>query len=295
MSVIALQITLKMKNKPYDELIEKLEYDLTQLKTQTQDIIMLIEKAIGICEHVILNLRGMVANNSFSTQEEEVYFFKHIKPQVFSKLIFYIKLFEIEAHRINGNKRPEIKYLKKVLQELHRYFEENIELCQYYWRKQTYLDHLYFVRGKTNHRIHPDNITNLVDPQFSTGYDQTLANIMAHETLIKYVGNEIEKIKNNLEDNQTGGDINTFHSGAEWTGPTVALVELIYALHSAKVINDGKLEIKEIAEMFEKMFNVKLGDYYRIFIDIRSRKIHHTRFLDSMIEALMKRMDKLDL
>ncbi|WP_417943625.1 RteC domain-containing protein [Flagellimonas abyssi] len=40
-----------------------------------------------------------MAEKPFPSKEDEIYFFKHVKPQIFSKLIYYIKLFNIESKR----------------------------------------------------------------------------------------------------------------------------------------------------------------------------------------------------
>lgn len=283
-----------MSNNPYDEIIQKLDNELNLLKGQTQDVIMLIEKAMGLCEKIILRMREMVIKNGFCTQSEEIYFFKNVKPLVNSKFIFYTELFYIESYRPKGSMKVQTKYFKNVIQKLHSYFEENVEFCQYYTRNQTYFDHLYFVRGKASYRIHVDNIINRVDPEFSTGYDQTLANIMAHEALIKYVHNEIEKLKDSIYPDLTGSDRDSFQSRLEWTGSNVAAIEMIYALHSARVINNGQVEIIEIAKVFEKMFNIKLDDIYRTFKDIQGRTTVKTKFLDKLKEALLIRLNDLD-
>lgn len=55
-------------------------------------------------------------------------------------------------------------------------------------------------------------------------------------------------------------------------------MELIYALFGTKAINNGQIEIKEIAETFEIMFNIKLGDYCRTFQEIKRRKLSNTKF-----------------
>ena len=47
--------------------------------------------------------------------------------------------------------------------------------------------------------------------------------------------------------------------------------------------------------MYETMFNIQLGDYYRSFLEIRQRKIHLTKFIDRLKESLLKRMEESDM
>jgi len=283
-----------MKMHAYAEIIQKLDEELSDLKNQTQNVVFLAEKAIGLCEQVILKMRENVNKNGFNSTKEEIHFFRDIKPKVESKLIYYFKLFDIETNRPSGGKEIQNKYLENELEKLQSFFNSNKEFCQYYWRNQTHFDHLYFTRGNAQLRIHADNLTNITDPQFSTGYDLTVANIKAKEMLIKYLINELEKIKN---DESTGSNIRRskiVESKATWTGSNVYLVELIYALHTVDVINNGKIEIKELTLLFGNMFNVKLDDVYRTFTDIQMRKNSKTKFLEQLVLALKKRIEEND-
>ena len=282
-----------MDNTAYENIILKLEDELALLKCQVNDTFTLIEMSIGLCNAAIIEMRKMVVDSGFGCAEDEIYFFKHLKPKVNSKLIFYIQLFEIEAKRKKTCKEVQIKCLEQVSSKMHKYFQANMEFCQYYWRKQVYLDHVYFIRGNTNMRIHSDNHVNMVDPEFTTAFDQTVAKIIAYEKLVKYVENEITKLKNEKE-NLSGESLDNFQSKAHWSDTNTALVELIYALDSVKAVNNGHIEIKELVEVFEKLFNVKLGDYYRIFKEIQKRKKDRTKFLNGLVEALNKRMYDLD-
>jgi hypothetical protein len=273
-----------MENPNYDEIILKLEDELSQLKKQIQDFVLLVENAMGLCNRAIRDMREIVMADGFSELNDEIYFFRHIKPKVSSKLIFYTELFHIESYRPLADRKIQIAYFRDVAKRLCVYFSENKEFYQYYKRGKTFSDHLYFVRGKTDNRIHEDSILNHFDPKFSTGYDLTLSKFMAYEQLQKYTNNEIEKLNNQV----------SFNSQAEWTGQRVDAVELIYALVSVGVINHGNIGIKELARLFEKMFNIKLDDIYRVFQDIQGRTTVKTKFLDQLKEALLNRLDDLD-
>lgn len=45
----------------------------------------------------------------------------------------------------------------------------------------------------------------------------------------------------------------------------------------------------------EESFNVKVGNFYRVFQGQRIRKKSRTTFLDTLKENLIKRMDETDL
>jgi len=68
----------------------------------------------------------------------------------------------------------------------------------------------------------------------------------------------------------------------------------IYSIHEEKSINAGQIEIKALATILGKIFNVDLSDIYHIYLDIRSRKTNRTEYLSRLIKALNKRMDEAD-
>lgn len=86
-------------------------------------------------------------------------------------------------------------------------------------------------------------------------------------------------------------DVTDTLSSLKWTGTKSALIELIYALQSVDAVNNGKADIKQIADSFEHLFNISLGNYYRQFQEIRLRKNGKTNFLDDMREKLIQRLD----
>ena len=278
-----------MDHQTYDKLIRELENELATLETHSQCFIESTEKAIGLCNKAILELRDIVLKNGFQNTAEEIYFFKQVKPRVFSKFILYTEIFNIESNKPDADVKVQIKYLRDKLQKFCIINKEDKALFQYYKRGKTFSDHLYFLRGNESHRIHIDHIPNHVDPEFTTGYDNTLAKIMACEQLKEYVDNKIQILKGRPNTQEDFGFISNLH----WTNHKVDAVELVYALFFAKVINNGKADIVEIARAFEKMFNIELKNIYHTYKEIQERD-EQISFLKHLIEVLQKRLDDLE-
>jgi hypothetical protein len=191
-------------------------------------------------------------------------------------------------------KRPKVSsfeesYLREVLLKHHKFFDKNHLICQYYWKKESYLDEHYFLRTEGKYPILFEIFIGCSDPEFSTQHDFTFSCIIAYENLIKYLENEIAKI--HLKGTLPGSFYSTV---MKWTGNKIDLVELAYALHSISCINNGNIDIKEITEALTKLFNIELDDYYRTYQDIRSRKTERIKFLDKLKQALQNRLDESD-
>ncbi|SRX52213.1 RteC domain-containing protein [Aequorivita sp. CIP111184] len=276
----------------YQKLISEFETKLEALETCTEDILYKAETGITYTERWIKTLRKKVLKTGFSSTVEEIFFFKHIKPQIFSKLIYFAKLFQIESKRPRSSSKFQIKYLNSQINKLQVFFNDNLEFYHYYRRGATSLDEEYFVRGKSDLRTATDFFNFYVDEKFSTCQDGTVAAIMAYDMLIVYLQQEIEKLENNNDNQNT--NLMKQSSRLFWTGNKTELIELIYALQSSGSINSGTADIKELATLFEQVFNIELGNYYHTFIEIRARKGSKTKFMEKLEEALLKRFEESD-
>lgn len=281
-----------MNTKIY-KILTDLNDQLNFLNIEFDETIKVCEKAIEIISRSLNELKKYVQNRSFKSKDEEIKFFKEIKPQVFSKLIYYQKLFNIESKRPRSSNKTQIKYFNKYIDRLQNYFNDHLEFYHYYRRGATFLDEHYFIRGKIDIRLFPDTFSVFIDNKFSTSHDSTVATILAYDMLIVYLKTEIDKLENS---NGMETIINPLQNQSKlfWTANKTDLIELIYSLQSSGAINSGTADIKEMATACEHLFNIDLGDYYRTYLEIRSRKTNQTKFLDKMKDSLVTRMESAD-
>lgn len=280
--------------KKYEEILKKLETELEKLESETEDTLHKAESGIKITKEVLEQLRDLVVNQHFKKASIEIDFFKNVKPQVYSKLIYYVKLFNIESKRPRSSNKSQSKYLNKHIDKLQIYFNDNLEFYHYYRRGATTLDEQYFMRGKADIRLYPDTFHFFTDKQFSTSHDSSVATILAYDMLIIHLKKEIDKLENNNGMETINSPNPMLSSKLFWTGSKTDLIELIYALHSSGTINSGTADIKEMAAVCEQIFNIDLGNYYHTFIEIRSRKTNSTKFIDNLKESLLKRIEESD-
>ena len=273
-------------------LLKKLDYELNILEIEEEDILMRAEKGIKLAKQTLKTVRSIIVDYEFETKLEEIHFFKCTKPKIYSKLIYYVKLFNIEGKRPRGSNKSQVKYLNNYIEKLQTYFNENLDFYHYYRREATVFDEQYFLRGKADIRLFPDTFHFFVDEEFATSHDSTVATILAYDLLIVHLKREIDKLENN--NNYANLRLLQRKTKITWTAHKIYLIELIYALHSTDVINNGTVDIKDIAYFVEKTFKVDLGDYYRAFLEIRMRKNGRTKFLDILKQQLTKRMDDSD-
>ena len=275
------------------KLIDDLEHNLKTLEYKINNIHCLSEQSIFLCKSALENLRNRFKENSFKNTQEEIEFYKQIKPKVVSYLIFYAKRLHIESKRSVVGKKEQIKYLKKAITELQLYFNNNLDFYHYYKSKATHLDEQYFLRKNKTIRIYVEEYYFFTEDTFSTSHDGSLAIVMAYIKLIKYLKNEINKL-NNIPENREISNPFQKETQLNWSGNNSELVELIYALHTSGKINNGNVDIKKITNAFEELFNTDLGNYYQSFNDIKNRKINRTKFIDKLKTSLVNYMNELD-
>jgi len=169
-----------MEDLNFTNIILELENNLESLKISNENVLILSQKAVALCSDVLMEMKSTVNKIEFQSAEQEVYFFKNIKPQVYSKLIFYHMLFKIET-KCPESKLLKEKYLKRVIKKLHKYFEQNADICKYYRSKQECLDKMYFLRENRNLSIPADSIFPYIDQEFSTLHDHTFSSIRVHD------------------------------------------------------------------------------------------------------------------
>lgn len=274
-------------NQLNSTLNEQLNFIDLEIDNQTKKC----EKAIEVILVSIANLKKVILKMNFKSELEEVLFFKDIKPQFTSKLVYFNTIFNIEMKKPNGGNRILKKYYNNELIKLKAFFDNELEFYKYYRSGSTYLDYKYFLRGKFDIKMSLDSYYFEADTDFSTSHDYKVAKILANDLIQLYLENQLIIIDNKeiSEKSQRKPNIKL-----TWTAPKVSLIELLYALHSEGVFNNGATDLKEIAEYLEYIFEIDLGQYRRTFHEIRARKVDRTKFLMALNETLLRRMDNSD-
>lgn len=272
-----------------ESLISELEAQLKLIHSEFDDPIEYSEQAIKVLIAFLEKLKTFFMKHPLESKLEEITFFRDIKPQFASRLIYYNEIYNIATNRPFGTKKVLRKYYAVELKKLKSYFDENTEFYKYYRAGSRYLDNKYFIRGRHDIRLTLDSFYFQADNRFSTSHDYKVARILANDLIKKFLEREMEALDGNkiIASTVSGKKI-------KWTGSKVALIELIYALHSESVFNKGNADLKETIRHFESMFDIDLGQFNRTFLEIRERKSDRTKFLNSLTNTLILRMDDAD-
>jgi len=243
-------------------------------------------EAIAVCNKTLSALQHWVDTHDFESIPSEIYFFKSLKSEPMSHLIYYTEVRTCELQKPKAGKHYQVSFLQKELKKLNKFFYRNADFVHYMELGHTYLDHQYFSR--TQNPEYPVNplVHYYQFPEFTTSHDMLWAKVKAMNRYIHYIREQLEA----LQPGQNFKWKQDKHKVLVWTGSKTALVELIYALYSDQVINHGALDLKQLTSGFEDFFNIKLQHPYKTYTELKELKGSRTKFLDELILKLEQKM-----
>ena len=236
-------------------------------------------------------IKARVLQDSFADEQQEIDFFKNIKPQILGKLIYYNKIFRIETTCPVSNGKIHQSYYENLLKSLKSEYKESIcneDFYRYYRAGRTDRDHTYFRLGQINYHDGLKSGVFEIDLSFSTYYDNKVAYIIANELLYTYMLTKINP-EENPDAILLNGDAN---KDISWTNSQNALIELIYALYASNSIAFGKIGIRKLALIFQVLLRTPLNDIHHSFHRMKTRAGSRTAFLDQLKISLEEYMDK---
>lgn len=273
----------------YNRVISDLMLNLESIPNLTDKSLDQLELSIACCKQSLELMRELVITEGFPDQESEIYFFKKLKPKVYSRLLYYLAVFEMQSNLPPANPHGQIRYYKAKLKKSLQFIKDHQIEVQYLQCGFSHQDKSYFSRDSSEIPLPQRSEYYLIDEKFHTWHDHVFSEIIANQMLLEYIQDEISRLKK-----QKFSIVPVLKSKLRWTGKKIFLVELAYGISFTGMINNGGIEIKTIIEIFEQLFDVDLKDYSRIFLDARRRKIDRIKYLNIMKSAMENAMDEFD-
>ena len=262
---------------------------IRQIESEDNSMLKKALNASHILGEAFDKLKEFIVSYQFKGEEEEIAFFKEIKPKMFCHLIYYRKVYNIELDRPAASIELQKSYLSNQLEYIDRYLSRRLDFLRYYRTGATYLDALYFLRGQSDNEQYLETFYYELDPEFSTNRDLTVAKILANDMLSAYLMSELEILEYKSA-KHTGGSFPA--TKLTWQATKTDLYELLYALDSKNVF--GNVPLTQLADYIQSVFNIELdSNMSRTFCDMKIRN-NKTPFLDGLKEVLLERMNTIN-
>lgn len=263
---------------------KEIEKKLKKIESADLNILKKSLEASLVLGDAFQKMKEFISTYTFRNEAEEIEFFKVIKPRLFYRLIYYRKIYNIEMNRPVGVESQRA-YLIDEIKAINRYNAKRSDFVRYYRSGLTHMDSMYYLRGSIDTALYLESFHHERDPSFSTNCDFKVTRILANEFLIQYLTKELEV----FEQRQVEQSLPRVR--LTWNGTKTELVEQIFAWDSRKVF--GNIPLTRLSEYIQTVFNIELDkNFSRTFGDMRIRN-RQTPFLDSLKEALLKRMNRL--
>jgi hypothetical protein len=255
-----------------DDHYKKMETTLNQISCDHQDQLARAIAAVPLLEGFIAQLGEKMKRTIGNEVAEEIAFNKFERPRFVMQLLYHQKLVILLSSEPVASRKQQMRYFKQAKKNIAQFGIDNREFIEYYRSGQTHLDEAYF----TN-KIWATQPTCMHPPN-------KWAEFLALGRLNDFLDAEIKKLKGN---NSSNGQL-------VWTAPKTGLIELMYALHTSAAIDEGRSDLKQLAQTLEQTFQISLGNYSRVFQDIRLRKNGQSAFLDQLKMNFMKRVKEME-
>lgn len=275
------------------DILQKIENEITQVCSDDMVSLEQTSYMVNFIKPLFLELRVNVSSFNFENGQDEIEFFKRLKPEILSRYLYYNKISNIITKCPIGSKETQREYFISELGNLKYFFDRNLDFYQYYRSKATHLDNCYFIRSAMNFQLCTDSSLLDKDPAFSTGFDYKVAKILCNDMLNIYLNQQLLLLDKKQQSDTIKMELSDFK--LKWTGTKSEAIEWGYGLFAAKTLNYGNATIKEVMAFVEAAFDIELGDYYRTYLSLKNRKKDRTAFFTFVVEQLQKRMDDDDL
>jgi len=270
------------------ELWDELQYKIRSLHRTDSNELLQAQYALAATDEVIRTLKSRVIDHRFDAWENEIFFFKELKPKFIAQFIYYSRIVALlSSLPVSGSKYKKKMY-EAEFETLQHFSRENSAFISYYRRKATYLDLKYFVRFTYDLDVKLATDIHSYDDRFSTSHDHLVSHIIANDDYEAFLKKQIR----NLE--VAEDDTSPQCRGLAWTSSKSALTELVFALHHSRCFNGGSATLAETVKWFEESLGVDLGNYHNTIGEIRNRKIDRTKFLHLLTQNLEYYFDAAD-
>lgn len=271
-----------------ERLYQAMEQQLSEVTLNHGSLTAQYRASILICKKAMSKLKSYVSSYDFSDQNEEIHFFKEIKPRFYSRYIYFINVYNFLMQRPAGGEETHRAHIQFHLADLQRFFDNNKAFYQYYRSGSIQMDKVYFTRGGFDVQMELEDFEE--DEQYSTSHDYKQSKLIANEKFREYLQLELAKL--NQDESAANGGYSLFpFVHPTWTAGQIDAVELIYALKASGAINNGNVDIAELISLFEFIFQMEIREPYHKFADITNRKKDIPIFHKRLSEALLRWID----
>lgn len=115
------------------DLQEQTEKTVRRIESTERDVMARALAVSEVLEEAFERLRAFVAEYRFRDEEEEILFFRELKPRMFCRLIYYREVYNLEMNRPLCGGEACRAYFRRELGAIQEYVDRRLDFYRY-WR-----------------------------------------------------------------------------------------------------------------------------------------------------------------
>lgn len=271
------------------------DHKMAEIENQDLETIEKLNLKIEFSNDFSKDLFYQMLAINFGTPEEQIYYFKHVKPYIggISRFLNCKLNYLQDGSWFTDDCREN--FLKNKLAKIKDFKKEHKDLYNYLKFERKSLDELYFLLEKNKDVSHVPKkyLDDSVQYGMSTYYSNLVSKINYYRLKEAYFKEELNKIQNIKNGVEVKNEENIFPK-LIWTSSKRSILELLKALEASKVINNGDVSLQTLVDVFGKVLNIDLKNHYKIFYEIRQLEGDKLPFLEKLKNDLQENIDIYD-
>ena len=146
-----------------------------------KDVLIRTKRTVDIIMKVLRQLKERIKSDGLTDEQEEIYFYKYVKPKFHALYIYHATVFSVESDKPLGNKKATLRYTRNELRKIDNFFYHQVDFYKYYKSGKTYLDREYFTREHDFDSWTVDTRTAIIDDEYCTVHSLKVACAIAYQ------------------------------------------------------------------------------------------------------------------
>lgn len=143
-------------------------------------------------------VRDMVKKFDFANDEEEIWFFKDLKPKFTALIEYYALVYHAVLFMPTLNEEDMHAFWRKENEKIRQFYSRNTAFCQYYKSGNTSLDRVYFLRSNAEGCNNCYNKLYDADPEMVTSHGHLASTLLAYDMYEAYIQQQAKKVDDHI-------------------------------------------------------------------------------------------------
>lgn len=188
-----------MQFKPAcEELYQEMVSEVYTLRRVDLSASSRITYCFKVCMDYWNRLKEMLKSHSFANNEEEIWFFKALKPKFTALIEYYTLVYHALLFMPTMNDDDAQLFWRKENERIHHFYSKNAAFCQYYKSGNTSLDALYFLSSNAAGCNNCYNKLYDTDPEMITSHGHLASTLLAYDMYEAYIQQQSKKVDDHI-------------------------------------------------------------------------------------------------